>query len=136
MSLLDYLTAQRNERFDSASVTAYSGLVIIPSKMIYMGRKNVPQREKHRPFAKFHELDLLCCKALDAELDTNCHPDIISSTLKSIDFSSFSNNQNSGDCANSYMYLRDIIFFHEKGEKLHLHYNNCRKVKWNSTYAL
>ena len=42
MSLLDYLTAQRNERFDSASVTAYSGLVIIPSKMIYMGRKNVP----------------------------------------------------------------------------------------------
>ena len=42
MSLLDYLTTQRNERFESASVTAYSGLLIIPSKMIYVGRKNVP----------------------------------------------------------------------------------------------
>ena len=68
MLLLDYLATQLNERFDIASVTAYSGLVIIPSKMISMVHKNVPWREKFRPFAKFHESDLPCYKALDAEL--------------------------------------------------------------------
>ena len=67
--LLDYLTTQLNERFHSASVTAYSGLVIILSKMISMVHKNVPWREKFRLFAKFHESDLPCFKALDAELD-------------------------------------------------------------------
>ena len=99
MPLLDYLT-QLNERFDSVSVTAYSGLVIIPSKMISMVHKNVPWREKFGPFAKFHGSDLPCYEALDAELDlwetywlnnTSCHPGNISSTLKSINFSSFIN---------------------------------------------
>ena len=46
MTLLDYLTTQLNERFDSASVTAYSGLVIVPSIMIFMVHKNVPWMEK------------------------------------------------------------------------------------------
>ena len=100
MPLLDYFTTQLNERFDSASVMAYSGLVIIPSRMISMVHKNIPWREKFKPFAKFHESDHPCYKALDAELDlwetywlsnTSCHPDNISSTLKSINFSSFSN---------------------------------------------
>ena len=101
--LPDYLTTQLNERFDSVSVIAYSGLVIIPSKLISMVHKNVPWREKFRPFAKFHESDLPCynCRCLlDAEPDlwetqwlnnTSCHPDNISSTFKSINFSSFSN---------------------------------------------
>ena len=100
MPLLDYLTTQLNERIDSASVMAYIGLVIIPSKMISMVHKNIPWREKFRPFARFGESDLPCYKALDAELDlwetywlsnTSCHPNNISSTLKSINFSSFSN---------------------------------------------
>ena len=100
MPLLDYLTTQLNERFDSVSVTAYSGLVIVPSKMISMVHRNVPWREKFRPFAKFHESDLLFYKALYAELhlwetywlkSTRFDPDSISSTLKSINFSSFSN---------------------------------------------
>ena len=98
MPLRDYLTTQLNKRFDSGSVTAYSGLVIIPSKMISILHKNVPWREKFRSFAKFHEQDLSCYKAVDAELDlwetywlnnTSCHPDNISSTLKSINFSNF-----------------------------------------------
>ena len=100
MPLLDYLTTQLNQRFDSACVTVYSGLVIIPSKIISMVHQNVPWREKFRPSAKFHESDLPCYKALDAELDlwetywlnnTSFHPDNISSRLKSINFSSFSN---------------------------------------------
>ena len=39
MPLLDYLTTQLNERFDIADVTIYSGLVIIPSKLISMVHK-------------------------------------------------------------------------------------------------
>ena len=69
MPLLDYLTTQPNERFDSTSVMANSGLVIIPSKMVSMAHKNVPWREKVRLFATFHESDLPCYKALDGELD-------------------------------------------------------------------
>ena len=42
MPLLDCLTTQLNERFDSVSFMAYSGLVIIPYKMISMVHKNVP----------------------------------------------------------------------------------------------
>ena len=100
MPLLDYLTTQLNERFDSVSVTAYSGLVIIPSKMISVVHKNVDFGEKFRTFANFHEPDLPCYKALDAVLDlwetywlnnANCHPENISLTLKSINFSSFIN---------------------------------------------
>ena len=100
MPLLDYLTTQLNERFDSASVTAYSGLVILHSKIISMVHKDVPWREKFRTFPKLHESDLSFHKGLDDELDlweiywlnnTSYHPDNISSTLKSINFSSFSN---------------------------------------------
>ena len=43
--------------------------------------------------------------------------------------------ENSGGVASDYIYLREIIFFHEKVEKLHSQYNGVRKVKWNSTYA-
>ena len=69
MPLLDYFTTHLNERFHGDAVTAYSGLVVIPSKMVSMVHKNVHWREKFRPFAKFHELGLPCYKALDAELD-------------------------------------------------------------------
>ena len=41
MPLLDYLTTQFIERFDSTSVTTCSGLVIIPSKMTSMVHENV-----------------------------------------------------------------------------------------------
>ena len=68
--------------------------------MIIIVHKNIPWREKFRSFAKLQESDPSCYKALDAELDlwetywvnnASCHPDNISSTLKSINFSSFSN---------------------------------------------
>ena len=68
--------------------------------MISMVHKNVPWREKFGSFAKCHESDLHFYKTLDAELDlweiywlnnTSCHLDNIPSTLKWINFSSFSN---------------------------------------------
>ena len=93
---------QLNVRFDSASVMVYGGLVIVPVKMLSLYHKNIDWRLKlkFRPFAEFYKSDLPCYKALEAELDlweaywlndTSCHPDNISSTLKSIDFRSFSN---------------------------------------------
>lgn len=76
-----------NNKFDSASVTVCSGLVIIHSKMISMVHKDVLWREKFRPFAKFHKSDFPCYKAIDTEHDlwetywlnsTSSHPDNIS----------------------------------------------------------
>ena len=42
--------------------------------------------------------------------------------------------ENSGDFANDYMYLREIIYFHEKVVKLHFQYNGLRNAKWSSTF--
>ena len=78
----------------------YGGLVIVPVKMLSLYHKNNDWRQKFRPFAEFCKSDLPCYKVLEADLDlweaywlndTSCHPDNISSTLKSIDFRSFSN---------------------------------------------
>ena len=97
--LLDYLTTQLNERFDSASITTCSGLVVIPSKEVSMAHKNVPWMDKFRPSAKFHESDRPCHKVLVVELDLwetywlnnkICHLENISSKLESINFSSLS----------------------------------------------
>ena len=78
----------------------YGELVIVPVKMLSLYHKNIDWRQKFRPFAEFYRSDLPCYKALEAELDlweaywlndTSYHPGNISSTLKSIDFKSFSN---------------------------------------------
>ena len=78
----------------------YGGLVIVPIKMLSLYHKNIDWRQKFRPFAEFYKSDLPCYRALEAELDlweaywlkdTSCHPGNTSSTLKSIDFRSFSN---------------------------------------------
>ena len=78
----------------------YGGLVIVPVKMLSLHHKNIDWRRTFRPFAEFYRSDLPCYKALEAELDlweacwlndSSCHPDNLSSTLKSIDFKSFSN---------------------------------------------
>ena len=62
--------------------------------------KNVDWKEKFFVFAELYKDDFPCYKALDKELDfwqtywlksTNCLPDNISSTLKSINFNGFSN---------------------------------------------
>ena len=76
----------------------YGGLEIVPVKMLSLYHKNIDRRQKFRPFAEFYRSNLSCYKALEADLDlweaywlndTSCHPDNISSTIKSIDFKSF-----------------------------------------------
>ena len=78
----------------------YGGLVIIPVKMLSLYHKNIDWRQNFGRFADFYRNDFPCYKALKAALDlwetywlndTSCHPDNISSTIKSIDFKSFSN---------------------------------------------
>ena len=44
--LLDHLTVEIERRFDHGSISVYSGLVIIPSKMVSLVYKNVNWREK------------------------------------------------------------------------------------------
>ena len=78
----------------------YGGLVIVPVKMLSLYHTNIDWRQRFRPFAEFYNSGHPCYKTLQAELDfwegywlnnTSCHPENISSTLKSIDFRSFSN---------------------------------------------
>ena len=97
---LDHLTVERERRFDHGSISFYSGLVIIPSKIASLVYKNVNWREKFSLFANLFEDDFPCPKALEAELDLwetywleskDCLPDNISSTLKRIPFNGFNN---------------------------------------------
>ena len=90
---------QLNVRFDSSSVVVYGGLVKVPVKMLSWHLKNIDWRQKFRPL-EFYRSYFPCYKVLEAELnlweacwliDISCHPGNVSSTLKSIDFTSFSN---------------------------------------------
>ena len=98
--LLDHLIVEIERRFDHGSISVYSGLVIIPSKMVSLVYKNVNWREKFSLFADLFKDDFPCPKALEAELDLwetywleskDCLPDNISSTLKRILFNGFNN---------------------------------------------
>ena len=98
--LLDHLIVEIERRFDHGSISVYSGLVIIPSKMVSLVYKNVNWREKFSLFADLFKDDFPCPKALEAELDLwetywleskDCLPDNISSTLKRIPFNGFNN---------------------------------------------
>ena len=87
-------------RFDHVSISVYSGLVTIPSKMVSLVYKNVNWREKFNLLADIFKDDFLCPKALDAKLDLwkkywletkDCLTDNMSSTLQRIPFNGFNN---------------------------------------------
>ena len=56
-------------RFYHASISVYSGLVIIPSRMVSLVHKNVNRKEKFSLFDVLFKYDFPCRKALEAELD-------------------------------------------------------------------
>ena len=98
--LFDLLTAEIERRFDHASISFYSGLVIIPSKMVSLVYKNVNWKENFSLFADLFKDDFPCPKGLEAKLDLfdtywlkskDCLPDNISSKLKRILFNGFNN---------------------------------------------
>ena len=60
--LLDHLTTEIQRRFDHGSISVYSGLVIIPSKMMSLVYKNVNWREKFCLFADLFNNDFPCPK--------------------------------------------------------------------------
>ena len=97
--LLDHLTVEIERRFDHGSISVYSGLVIMPSKMVSSVYKNVNWRENFSLFADLFK-PFPYPKALEAELDLwetywlerkDCYPDNISRTLKRIPFNGFNN---------------------------------------------
>ena len=51
ISLLDHLTVEIERRFDHASISVYSGLVNIPTKMVSLVHENVSWKEKFNLFA-------------------------------------------------------------------------------------
>ena len=98
--LLDHLTVEIKRIFDHGSISVYSGLVIMSSKMVSLVYKNVNWREKFSLFADLFKDDFSCPKALEAELDLwetywlenkDCLPDNVASTLKRIPFNAFNN---------------------------------------------
>ena len=100
ISLLDRLTIETKRRFNPSSVSVYSGLVIILSKMVYLVHKKVNWDEKISLFADLFKNDFPCPKGLEVELglwetywleSKDCLPDNISSTLKRIPFNGFNN---------------------------------------------
>ena len=97
--LLGHLTVEIERRFDHGSISVYSGLVIMPSKMVSSVYKNVNWRETFSLFADLFK-PFPYPKALEAELDLwetywlerkDCYPDNISRTLKRIPFNGFNN---------------------------------------------
>ena len=56
--LLEHLTVEIERRFDHGSFSLYSGLVIIPSKMVSLVYKNVNLRENFNLFADLFKDDL------------------------------------------------------------------------------
>ena len=98
--LLDYLTAEIERRFSHATISVYSGLFIIPSKMVSLVYKNVNWKENFSLFAYLFKNDFPCTKGLEAKLDSwdtywleskDYLPENISSTLKRIPFNDFNN---------------------------------------------
>ena len=87
-----YLTVEMEKWFDHASISVYSGLVIIPSKMVSLVYKNVKWKENFSLFPDLFKDHFPSPKALEAELDSwetywleskDCLlPDNISHTLK------------------------------------------------------
>ena len=100
--LLDHLTVEIEKRFDHASISVYSGLDHISSKMVSLVHKNVSRKEKFNLFAYLFKADFPCPKALEAELDLwetyrleskDCLPDNISNTLKQVPCNGFNNTK-------------------------------------------
>ena len=67
--LLDHLPVEIEKRFNHGCISAYSGLVIVRSKMVSLVYKNVNWREKFSLFTDLFKDDFPCPKALEAELD-------------------------------------------------------------------
>ena len=65
--LLDHLTVEIERRFDHGSISVYSGLVIIPSKMVSLVNENDNWREKFSLFADLFKDDFPCPKALQEQ---------------------------------------------------------------------
>ena len=98
--LLVHLTAEIERRSDHVSISVYSALVIMPSRMVSLAYKNENWKEKFSLFANLFKENFPYTKALEAQLDLwetywveskNFLLDNISSTSKRILFNDFNN---------------------------------------------
>lgn len=100
--IIEHLQSQLNTRFTESNLISYTGLYIIPSKIVSMlkGEELKDWKECAKPFFKFYEEDLPNPKALSGELllwerfwmdSKNVLPNNVSRTLKSVPFAGFEN---------------------------------------------
>ena len=98
--LLVHLTAEIERRSDHVSISVYSALVIMPSRMVSLAYKNENWKEKFSLFVNLFKENFPYTKALEAQLDLwetywlqskNFLLDNISSTSKRILFNDFNN---------------------------------------------
>ena len=98
--LLDHLITELNSRFDFSTVTVYTGLCIVPAKMIYMIHANLNWKKTFKTFANFYESDLPNPLALDADLVlwenfwltfSGSPPETVAQTLQLVNLKMFPN---------------------------------------------
>ena len=100
--LVDHVFSDISSRFSKESIVAYSGLYLIPSKIVSLNHDSVnfSLKEKLSEIFKFYEEDLLSPHLFENELELWQHhwiegngdcPSNIVNTLKAIDFDVFPN---------------------------------------------
>ena len=98
--LLDSLIVKIEKKIDHDSISVFSGLAIIPSKMVSLVYKNGNWKQKFNLFADVSKDDFPFSKGLKLEMDSGqtCSiesedflPHNISNTLKCIEFNSSKN---------------------------------------------
>ena len=100
--LLDTLEQELKSRFYDDSLACYSGIYLIPSKIISMQNsvRKKPLKELCQPLITFYRNDLPSASRIEAELDLweefwisekEIFPSNFSETLKAVDFTGFQN---------------------------------------------
>jgi hypothetical protein len=97
---VDHMVTSISHRFNSETVVAYKGLVVIPSNMLHMIKHSTGWKEQFKIFSKFYESDFPNFNLLESEVVMwekywqtyeGPIPKNISTTLKAVFFPSFEN---------------------------------------------
>ncbi|XP_057316227.1 52 kDa repressor of the inhibitor of the protein kinase-like [Hydractinia symbiolongicarpus] len=98
--MLDHLHSELTGRFEEKALSCYSGLAILPEKMLSLIKENVDWKKRFNAFFQFYLEDLPNVQSIEHELELweiywksyeGPIPNNISSTLKSVNFTGFEN---------------------------------------------
>jgi len=98
--LIDHLSSELSSRFSSGSLVAYTGLYLVPSKVVTLKNESKCLQDLVLPFFNFYKEDMPNLALLESELElwetywstsTTVIPNNVSTALKEIKFDGFSN---------------------------------------------